>query len=152
VFLHGGLQRASNREGLLKAKNIRYTVLGLGDQNYSAFMEIPRQFTKQMDYLGATAFYPRGEADEVEVSQPASLRAYFIQPASLSCITQLHHSAACARITQLHAPASLSCMRPHHSAACALHHLRHSSCERIQTSRSLPFCDIRGSHPVCERP
>jgi sulfite reductase alpha subunit-like flavoprotein len=100
VFLHGGLQRASNREGLLKAKNIRYTVLGLGDQNYSAFMEIPRQFTKQMDYLGATAFYPRGEADEVEVSQPASLRAYFIQPASLSCITQLH------------APASLSCMRP----------------------------------------
>jgi sulfite reductase alpha subunit-like flavoprotein len=107
VFLHGGLQRASNREGLLKAKNIRYTVLGLGDQNYSAFMEIPRQFTKQMDYLGATAFYPRGEADEVEVSQPASLRAYFIQPASLSCITQLH------------APASLSCMHPHHSAACA---------------------------------
>ena len=104
MFLHGGLQRASNREGLLKAKNIRYTVLGLGDQNYSAFMEIPRQFTKQMDYLGATAFYPRGEADEVEVSQPASLRAYFIQPASLSCITQLHHSAACARITQLHAP------------------------------------------------
>jgi len=39
-------------------------ILGLGDQNYSAFMAIPRSFTMAMEKGGATAFYPRGEADD----------------------------------------------------------------------------------------
>jgi NADPH-ferrihemoprotein reductase len=63
---YAGLKRQSNRQNLLKAKNVRFTVLGLGDQNYTAFMQIPRDFWKQMEFLGATPFYPRGEADEVE--------------------------------------------------------------------------------------
>ena len=43
---------------------MQYSVLGLGDQNYSAFMAIPRSFTMAMEKAGATAFYPRGEADD----------------------------------------------------------------------------------------
>jgi NADPH-ferrihemoprotein reductase len=42
----------------------QYCVLGLGDQNYSAFMAVPRSFSAAMEKAGATAFYPRGEADD----------------------------------------------------------------------------------------
>ena len=42
----------------------QYTVLGLGDQNYTAFMAVPRAFSTFMEKAGATAFYPRGEADD----------------------------------------------------------------------------------------
>ena len=42
----------------------QYCVLGLGDQNYSAFMAVPRSFSTAMEKAGATAFYKRGEADD----------------------------------------------------------------------------------------
>jgi NADPH-ferrihemoprotein reductase len=42
----------------------QYAVLGLGDQNYSAFMAIPRMFSTTMEKGGATAFKKRLEADD----------------------------------------------------------------------------------------
>eukprot|EP00898_Chlorokybus_atmophyticus_P003130 jgi/Chlat1/3818/Chrsp26S03971 len=47
-------------------QNVQYTVLGLGDSNYTKFMHIPRVFKKRLEALGATCFYPCQEADEVE--------------------------------------------------------------------------------------
>jgi len=45
---------------------VQYAVLGLGDQNYTKFMAMPRFFSARMDAIGATAFCARGEADETE--------------------------------------------------------------------------------------
>jgi len=42
----------------------QYAVLGLGDQNYSAFMAIPRMFSTIMDKGGAKVFKKRLEADD----------------------------------------------------------------------------------------
>ena len=43
---------------------IKYTILGLGDSNYSTFQGGPKTIERLMKKLGAKAFYPRGEADE----------------------------------------------------------------------------------------
>ncbi|KAK3274860.1 hypothetical protein CYMTET_16978 [Cymbomonas tetramitiformis] len=58
------LGRRKNPPDLLKG--VKYAVLGLGDQNYSAFMAVPRHFHIRMEECGATPFYRRGEADETE--------------------------------------------------------------------------------------
>ena len=58
------LKRVAKKEAGTCGVGVQYTVLGLGDQNYSAFMTVPRSFTMAMEKAGAKAFYPRGEADE----------------------------------------------------------------------------------------
>ena len=58
------LKRVAKKEAGVCGAGVQYTVLGLGDQNYSAFMAVPRSFTAAMEKAGAKAFYPRGEADE----------------------------------------------------------------------------------------
>lgn len=58
------LQRRSNPDDMFQG--VQFSVLGLGDQNYTAFMEVPRVLHKRMEECGAKCFYPRGEADEVE--------------------------------------------------------------------------------------
>ncbi len=42
----------------------QYAVLGLGDQNYSAFMTVPRMFSTIMEKGGATMYKKRLEADD----------------------------------------------------------------------------------------
>ncbi|CAL6300932.1 unnamed protein product [Bathycoccus prasinos] len=42
----------------------QYAVLGLGDQNYSAFMAVPRMFSTTMEKGGATVYKKRLEADD----------------------------------------------------------------------------------------
>ena len=58
------LKRVAKKEAGAAGLGVQYSVLGLGDQNYSAFMAVPRSFTLAMEKAGACAFYPRGEADE----------------------------------------------------------------------------------------
>lgn len=58
------LKRAAKKEPGACGSGVQYAVLGLGDQNYSAFMAVPRSFTMAMEKAGAHAFYPRGEADD----------------------------------------------------------------------------------------
>ena len=58
------LKRVAKKEAGVCGAGVQYTVLGLGDQNYSAFMAVPRSFTAAMEKAGAKAFYLRGEADE----------------------------------------------------------------------------------------
>ena len=58
------LKRVAKKEAGVCGAGVQYAVLGLGDQNYSAFMAVPRSFTAAMEKAGAKAFYPRGEADE----------------------------------------------------------------------------------------
>ena len=58
------LKRVAKKEAGVCGAGVQYAVLGLGDQNYSAFMAVPRSFTAAMEKAGAKAFYPRGEADD----------------------------------------------------------------------------------------
>jgi len=44
--------------------NVFYSILGLGDSNYSKYQYIPRQIDEYMGKLGAKKFYVKGEADE----------------------------------------------------------------------------------------
>ena len=44
--------------------HVYYTILGLGDSNYSKFQGTPRYIDSTMSKLGAHKFYHRGEADE----------------------------------------------------------------------------------------
>jgi sulfite reductase alpha subunit-like flavoprotein len=71
-------------------RGVQYTVLGLGDQNYTAFMAVPRLFHKRMDDLGALCFYPRGEADEVRAFAVASAPCGLPRPLPLLSTTRTH--------------------------------------------------------------
>lgn len=51
------------QEGNILA-GIRYTILGLGDSNYSTFQGGPKTVERFLQKLGAVEFYSRGEADE----------------------------------------------------------------------------------------
>lgn len=54
--------------------HIYYTILGLGDTNYSKFQGAPRYLDARVKMLGATCFKPRTEADE------ATSLEIFIEP------------------------------------------------------------------------
>ena len=58
------LKRKTKKEAGSGGRGVQYTVLGLGDQNYSAFMAVPRAFTQIMENMGAKAFAKRGECDD----------------------------------------------------------------------------------------
>ena len=47
-------------------KGVMFTVLGLGDSNYSKFMEVSRNIKRRLLDQGATEFYACKEADEVD--------------------------------------------------------------------------------------
>ncbi|KAJ2769979.1 hypothetical protein GGI18_005296, partial [Coemansia linderi] len=44
--------------------HLRYAILGLGDTNYSNFCNTAQRLDKQLLEAGATAFYPKGLADD----------------------------------------------------------------------------------------
>lgn len=58
------LKRKAKKEKGEGGVGVQYAVLGLGDQNYSAFMAIPRAFSQTMEDLGALAFAKRAECDD----------------------------------------------------------------------------------------
>ena len=58
------LKKKANAADMLAG--IKFSVLGMGDQNYSAFMAVPRTVNRRFLECGAEVFYPRGEVDEVE--------------------------------------------------------------------------------------
>ena len=58
------LRRRSNPPDMLQG--VKFAVLGLGDQNYTDFMAVPRTFHRRLEDLGGEAFLPRMEIDEVE--------------------------------------------------------------------------------------
>ena len=58
------LKRKSNADDMLRG--VQFSVLGMGDQNYSAFMAVPRMVNRRLLECGADVFYKRGEVDEVE--------------------------------------------------------------------------------------
>ena len=60
---YGGLRKLKATPA---GQGVKYAVLGLGDQNYTKFMAVPRYFSARMDAVGAVALCPRGEADETE--------------------------------------------------------------------------------------
>ncbi|KAH9509802.1 hypothetical protein Btru_045236 [Bulinus truncatus] len=45
-------------------QNLNYTILGLGDTNYSNFCRCARDIDKRLEQLGAKRFYPTGLADD----------------------------------------------------------------------------------------
>jgi hypothetical protein len=53
ALFYAHLRKMSHPNNMLNG--VRYTVLGLGDQNYTAFMEVPRQVWKRMGDLGESA-------------------------------------------------------------------------------------------------
>lgn len=44
--------------------NVDYTILGLGDSNYTKYQFVPRQLDDGLAKIGAKKFYQRGEADD----------------------------------------------------------------------------------------
>jgi sulfite reductase alpha subunit-like flavoprotein len=47
-------------------KGVKFTVLGLGDSNYTKFMEVSRVIRRKFIEMGAVELYASGEADEVD--------------------------------------------------------------------------------------
>ncbi|KAI1142413.1 riboflavin synthase domain-like protein [Hypoxylon sp. FL0543] len=45
-------------------RQVRFTTFGLGDSSYTKYNWAVRKLHKRLEQLGATEFYPRGEADE----------------------------------------------------------------------------------------
>jgi sulfite reductase alpha subunit-like flavoprotein len=58
------VKRRSNAENRLQG--VSFTVLGLGDSNYTRYMAVPRVFKNRFLEMGATTFYDPIEADEVD--------------------------------------------------------------------------------------
>lgn len=56
--------RRKQPDGLFQG--VRFTLLGLGDSNYTRFMACPRVFRTRFTELGAKLFYPFAEVDEVD--------------------------------------------------------------------------------------
>ncbi|KAJ2772363.1 hypothetical protein IWQ56_001407, partial [Coemansia nantahalensis] len=56
--------RKATRADPAAYKHLRYAVLGLGDTNYSNFCNTAQRLDKQLLAAGATAFYPKGLADD----------------------------------------------------------------------------------------
>lgn len=87
------IKRKTHSSDLLN--NVYYTILGLGDSNYSKFQYIPRQLDEYLTKLGAGKFYPKSEADEAygleSVVEPwisnlyDSLKSFIQTLTSLSC-------------------------------------------------------------------
>ncbi|GAQ83041.1 NADP/FAD dependent oxidoreductase [Klebsormidium nitens] len=61
---HNALKRRTHAADLLAG--VQFTVLGLGDSNYTTYMGVPRVFTSRLPELGAKRFYKNCEADEVD--------------------------------------------------------------------------------------
>jgi sulfite reductase alpha subunit-like flavoprotein len=56
------IKRKTHSEDILS--NVKFTVLGLGDSNYTKYQYIPRQLDEYFSKLGAQRFYKKGEADD----------------------------------------------------------------------------------------
>jgi NADPH-ferrihemoprotein reductase len=56
--------KTKHEDGALNG--IQFTGLGLGDSNYTRFMQVPRVLKTRFLDLGATEFFPSVEADEVD--------------------------------------------------------------------------------------
>lgn len=61
-----GLIRMKKKTMMKGVDTMSYTVMGLGDSNYTNFMKIPRTIDRKMKELGARNFYECKEADEVD--------------------------------------------------------------------------------------
>lgn len=44
---------------------LRYTILGLGDSNFTRYQNVPRMVRQKLELSGAVPFHPCSEADEV---------------------------------------------------------------------------------------
>ncbi|KAJ1962588.1 hypothetical protein GGI12_002562 [Dipsacomyces acuminosporus] len=66
--------RKAARANAKAYSHLRYAILGLGDTNYSNFCNTAQRLDKQLQATGATAFYPKGLADDAtgleEVVEP----------------------------------------------------------------------------------
>ena len=47
-------------------KNCQFTILGLGDTNYTNFNNTAKRLERRLKDLGATPFYAKGLADDAE--------------------------------------------------------------------------------------
>ncbi|KAJ2850771.1 hypothetical protein IWW36_001666 [Coemansia brasiliensis] len=56
--------RKATRSNTSAYSHLRFTILGLGDTNYSNFCNTAQRLDKQLLAAGATAFYPKGLADD----------------------------------------------------------------------------------------
>ena len=63
-FLRRESSKVSDDGGCTLLSHVFYTVLGLGDSNYSKYQGAPRFLDARLKMLGATCFSPRVEADE----------------------------------------------------------------------------------------
>ena len=55
------LVKCSNTKELGK---VSFAILGLGDSNYTSFMQNPRNFDEKLQQAGAKRIFERGEADD----------------------------------------------------------------------------------------
>ena len=63
-FLRKHTLHMSEQDSSTMLSHVFYTILGLGDSNYSKYQGAPRYLDTTLQKLGANKFYNRGEADE----------------------------------------------------------------------------------------